>query len=248
MTDLYRTLKIRQSTRHLASNVALVNVNWNNYSNIFSSIPNTHKIYAERYGMNHYEFFGESNQFSGREKLIIYDLFRFTNIEWLLFLDSDILINKDAPNILDTYNDPNKIYMFEENINDSEKFSKEIQLIDSKLEDKGLERYFNSGVILVHKTIGDQICNYINEEKFFEGVWFEQAFLNYIISKYEIPVEPLDRKWNWMYNHKDFHKKIFANFIHYTGEIIWTHLQKGISMRSDFYKLYARYNSYNIQP
>lgn len=116
----------------------------------------------------------------------------------VLYLDNDILITKDAPDIFKRYPDPNSVYMYNQaRIKSYDKpLSKIKEILHQELDfwyrtGEHLS-YFNSGVILVSRanrnffTLGADYFNYV----------YEQGYLNYILMKNKVKISELDHKFN----------------------------------------------------
>lgn len=180
------------------------------------------------------------------EKLAIKDYFCF--YDRILYVDSDVLITNHAPNIFEMYVDDSIVAM------DEGQFDSvclpTIPLLKEKLgnvdwkEINGNPIYFNAGVMMFtkkHKMVLEYIAGNLDQWKRtvkYIG-WTEQGWLNWIFNKFDIPVQPMDYKYNYIlgFNQSNLAKQIAgdkwlelrfnAYFIHYTGgdhfkPVIWT--------------------------
>ena len=149
------------------------------------------------------------------EKIFCGDLLRI--YDRILFVDADILIKRDAPNIFDLQT--GFIHLLSETDNipvDSQCHHGTI--IDRfgpmkcPMTSDGRYHYYNTGVMLFDKSQG-RIFQYWDWGRYFSDI-YEQTYLNGLIVKYGNP-KLLDRKFNMMMTfHAD--KKNQAYFIHYT--------------------------------
>lgn len=132
----------------------------------------------------------------------------------VLYVDSDILITKNAPNIFDKYPDTNAVYMFNQaQIKSYNKPLSRIKDITGKKMDFWYKKnnrlaYFNTGVILASRphrkyfTLGKDYFDYI----------FEQGYINYKLMKHHVPIKELDTKFNRLVR---MYKEKKGYFLHY---------------------------------
>lgn len=158
------------------------------------------------------------------EKFQAFNLFSF-GYDQVLCVDRDVMATPRAANIFSRYNDPNFNYAYFENSHD-EWMNRDqyIQCLPVSFEwpkqENGKLRYFNSGVILYGK----------NNLKFLQDIgtfeipnnmlsFGEQTFLNYLFSKNNITIMPMDYSFNRMDLGKEdsLRERYQANFIHYAG-------------------------------
>jgi len=180
------------------------------------------------------------------EKFFIEDLLNI--YDRVLYLDGDILIHPNAPNIFDAYQNLNKVYMLNEGAHEDR--SQCAITITQKLNYKGTWEknaensfvYYNAGVILCSKE--SNFLNYksLNEFKFMyrKVQHHDQTYFNYLIQKYKIPNESIDYRFNRMDLFRNFEKRFEGYFIHYAGMGYSTHPnKKPETVAKDFERLYG---------
>ena len=143
----------------------------------------------------------------------------------VLYLDADIVINPWAPNIFDYYPDTSQIYMLNEGLILNRK--PEINQICNAMNDeiawpkKGFKYpYFNAGVILISKEQRHffEKATLDDIDKFIPVHLFEQTYFNYILTKYNFNVSPLNKKFNHMGCFGNKSKRMKAFFMHYAAD------------------------------
>lgn len=141
-------------------------------------------------------------------------LLRNLNFDNVLFVDIDILINPNAPDIFEAY--PNQLAMLDE----------------GKFAERGLElafyngifaphqyhlgnwdkRYFNTGVMLIPRKflpcfkIPDKMNNSMGE----------QNYLNLLFCASKLPIVDLDKKWNYQVSLFGKENRYDNYFLHFT--------------------------------
>lgn len=185
---------------------------------------------------------GEKLLTSCLEKLYMFDLLK--KYDRVLYLDSDILVHPDAPDIFERYNDEQVIYMCSEAPLDH---TKEIQKAGSILgeisnwemeKNHNIPKYYNAGVILFSRQ--GTIQNHINIDELKRILatlpLLEQTYLNYLIFKHTLAHDDLDEKFNWASVCHRPETRFSSYFMHHT------HYGYGKSrvgtFRKDYYKLY----------
>ena len=138
------------------------------------------------------------------QKFYLYDLLNY--YDRVLFLDADVLIKKDAPDIFTEHTNTNKLYMLNEcaayNIPDINMYVEQMIKIRPTewRKNNGLYEHYNAGVMLVSKA-QRELFKYDAGEYFIlpsKPMWEEQPYINYKIQKMNIPIECLDKKFNTM--------------------------------------------------
>lgn len=168
------------------------------------------------------------------------------NYDRVLYMDADIIIHPDAPDIFATYSDRSKVYMFNEGA--IENRIKEYNDIGSHLgnievpEVDGQKVYFNAGVILFSKESDylrftdvkevEKICNKIN--------FYEQTYFNYLIFKNKLGYGMLDANFNRMIISGPAEKRFEASFIHHAGGSYSSRSKfRFLTMIKDYTQLYS---------
>ncbi len=157
------------------------------------------------------------------EKLFIEDLLQ--TYDRVLYLDADILIHPNSPNIFEVYFDVNKVYMFHEAAYEDRGFcvhsicqqlnydSKQWKMLD------GRYIYYNGGVILCSKESNFLKYKSIDEFRNLYGKvpHHDQTYFSYLIQKYQIQNQPIDYRFDRMDYMGNFEQRFEAYFIHYAG-------------------------------
>lgn len=154
------------------------------------------------------------------EKFQLYDL--LADYERILYLDADILVHPEAPNVFDRVPEA-ALGVVNEQLNEEapkrEQEWRRMQRRLGKLEHTP-HRYFNAGM-LVASRCHRELFNY-KELDFAAGRWPDQNTLNYHVRKMELPIHWLDPEWNCMpvfgEHFSDPEKRHVSWFIHYAGE------------------------------
>ncbi|MDX2164274.1 MAG: glycosyltransferase [Gammaproteobacteria bacterium] len=143
----------------------------------------------------------------------------------VLYLDADILITPNAPDIFSVYPDTNTIYMLNEGLySDREK---QISQISALLPlENGWPRneeqkpyYYNGGVMLMSKDAN--LFNHVDMDEFLslhgKVSLYDQTYFSYLIAKHNLKAESIDIKFNRMdiFGHENYREKSY--FIHYAG-------------------------------
>jgi hypothetical protein len=132
----------------------------------------------------------------------------------VLYLDGDVFIKKDSPDIFKELKD-DSVYMRNENFNGVE-YNSEIEKIkcDEWTKTGCNYDFYNAGVILASKNQAKLFDFRQWEYCRFENLPFisDQPFLNWTIFKYGIPVQSMSQEWNAMrYFKQDGYFIHFAN-------------------------------------
>ncbi|MDP6709597.1 MAG: glycosyltransferase [Alphaproteobacteria bacterium] len=142
----------------------------------------------------------------------------------VLYLDADILVAPHAPDIFETYADPEVVYMFDEG-----GYADRTVEIDAVSRLLGLEGdwprhdgrpvYYNSGVILCSR--GCPLFDLFQLEEV--GMIDEslrlvdQTYINYLVNRHGLEAQSLDPRFNRMEILGDDERRLEAYFIHYAG-------------------------------
>lgn len=168
--------------------------------------------------------------------------------ERVLFLDRDILVRPDAPNIFEYCPDTDALYAFDESFPDATMERDSIVngikgAIDWPMNERGMYKYFNSGVVVVGRSIKDFAEGYRDlPETPPMRRWPEQTSMNYLAFKRGIRFRELDQCWNRMdMGIPDRENKRYESyFIHYAGNMAFIPDEdKAQTMRRDFIHFYG---------
>lgn len=178
----------------------------------FKICTDSQKRYAKRIGVdflcrhsfnsNVMELGIDRDKYFVKELLEIYDK--------VLYLDADVLIKKDSPDIFEQYQDDNNFIVFNEVSCNNVEMDIPIQKAADKYKinwkkTDGHYDWLNAGVMLFSKG-HEKIMEYIPEEFFqLEGypLLYDMAYMQFKIYKYGIPVTFMDRRFNTMIYFRD---------------------------------------------
>ncbi|MBN2315289.1 MAG: hypothetical protein JXM79_15270 [Sedimentisphaerales bacterium] len=168
----------------------------------------------------------------------------------VLFLDRDVIVTPDAPNIFDHYPDMDSLYAFDENfpfehMNRDHIVSAVKNGIDWPKNNHGKYRYFNAGIFIVGKSVKDLIDGYRNRQLYSipeMRIFHEQTCLNYFAAQKQIKFGNLDCRWNRMdlMQPDPQGERYNAQFIHYAGSMAFVPNEEKIqTIHNDFVHLYG---------
>jgi hypothetical protein len=157
------------------------------------------------------------------EKFQLYDLLE--RYERVLFLDNDILVSPDAPNVFDLV--PDGVFA----ASSEETFSR--VRLDIELTQQALgaidwrSPYFNTGVMVAsagHRPLFDPVREELLQWNTFSmadaryhPAGEDQAYLNYLINAHAVPFQDLGYRFNHTRVRTDTHRRFHSHFIHYAG-------------------------------
>lgn len=142
----------------------------------------------------------------------------------VLFIDSDILITPDAPNLFRQCNGDEIAAVSVEDVYGA--VEKEKAMLQQFLgETEWTKKYFNSGVVMFTRKYRDLLNTSDGLiEKWVEGKaqagvtgLNDQSVFNYRVNKHNIPIVYLDKAFNFTKAWGCFHKRFAKFFIHYAG-------------------------------
>jgi lipopolysaccharide biosynthesis glycosyltransferase len=154
------------------------------------------------------------------EKFQLYDLLE--TYERILYLDADILIHPEAPNVFDLVPETALGAVNEQLNEEAIKREQEWRRMQRRLGklDTTPQRYFNAGMLVVSRC-HRELFNY-RELTFAAGRWPDQNTLNYYARRLEFPIHWLEPEWNCMPVFGERFSKPEQRrtswFIHYAGE------------------------------
>lgn len=168
--------------------------------------------------------------------------------ERVLYIDTDVLVTPHSKNIFEVYPDINKFYAYHEN--DFESVMDRDYCVKPLLNDcpnwpiekNGKLQYFNAGVFLVSQPQKHAFKDFLNVPRLPTILNFgDQTYINYLISKHNIPFESIDYSFNRMNLGKrdDNGERFTANFIHYAGLDTYGNGNRLDTIKSDYLKLYG---------
>lgn len=178
------------------------------------------------------------------EKMQLLDYFD-DSVDRILFLDRDVLVTPNAPDIFDTYRDASIFYAFEENrpyewMDRNPAVEPLTRLVDWPLNLFGQYRYFNAGIFVMGKQHANSFKAFREAPNFEPMWWFEdQNCLNYLVIRDKIPFQSIDHKFNRMdLGIEDTeNKRLEGFFIHYAGSWPYGHSDKTGLIASDYQSL-----------
>ena len=178
------------------------------------------------------------------EKMQIYFLTDFFN--QALYLDADVLVTPNAPNIFEVYNDPYTFYAYHESApTPTMDRNPVVEKIISNTEKEwprdsnGQYQYFNAGIFLTSKQTALVPGNLpVQNPAIFE--FGDQTALNFLVVDKGFAFQSLDYKWNRMHlGQPDPEGKRFeAFFIHYAGPDVYGSGNKAQIIADDYKRLY----------
>jgi len=189
------------------------------------------RAYAEKYGLA-FEIISEPafrirpNWFRKRrvwcqiEKFQLHDA--LGRYERVLFLDSDILLGPDCPDLFTLVPDGLLGCAYDDEGADAWKREAELRKLEKRLGTlvEGPWRYFNSGVMVLdasHRPLFE-----MDRKAFIRGRWPEQTLLNYRVLKRGIRIHKLDPPYNFFptgrNDWQEDAKRLSAPVIHYAGQ------------------------------
>lgn len=189
----------------------------NRENEIFDVCVNSIKEYAKRIGVdfierNSIQDHKLSNEIDYEniimEKFYIRELLNY--YDRVLYLDADILIKKDSPDIFKEYSDVNYLYKYNEIKFNNVQYDKQIEIARRLYninwsKSNGHYDFYNAGVMLVSKA-QKKVFNY-NEDNYFVfnelPMIVDEPYLHYNIFRYNIPIKELDKKFNTMIYFED---------------------------------------------
>jgi lipopolysaccharide biosynthesis glycosyltransferase len=189
----------------------------NNKDDIFDDCFKSIKSYAEkcgadlisRYSIQDHKLSDEKNykniimeKFFMRDLLSCYDR--------VLYVDADILIKNDAPNIFDYYDNQGYVYMYNEIKFNGVQYDKQVKNASALYNinwTKTGEHYdfFNAGVMLVNK-FQKRLFTYDPDDYFiFDDLpmLVDEPYLHFNLFKYNIPIQEMDKRFNTMVYFED---------------------------------------------
>lgn len=166
----------------------------------------------------------------------------------VLYIDGDVLVTPDAPDIFASHGDPTAFYAHHES-EDSEVMDRD-KYVEPLLESapgwpkqpNGKYQYFNAGIMLFGKESAPKLLEGIQTPPNIPALWEfgDQTFLNYLAAKNEVNFQSLPREFNWMNcgeNDPDCNR-YKAHFIHYAGPCLYGDGNKAEVMLRDYKELY----------
>lgn len=151
------------------------------------------------------------------EKYQLYEILE--NYDRVLYVDTDVLITPNAPNIFEIVAKNNIGGVFEDFGTEKEDRRKIMKCVQEKLGDVGWRKgYMNSGVFLVSK-MHRKIFRMYEKYGIYDGE-YEQTNTNWYIRKAGFNIQEIDYKFNFMGLMRIFYGPFHRNayFIHYAGK------------------------------
>lgn len=163
------------------------------------------------------------NRLAQTEKFHLAQLLR--SYDRVLFLDADILITPQARDIFAAYPNQSRFMMFNEG--GLQDYQAEIDSIQTVLPPlttwqrnaMGWPDYYNSGVMLASQPANVFAhVDFAELSLIFNKVFhYDQTYINYLIQKHQIPMQPLEANFNRMCQMPNPEARFDADFIHYAG-------------------------------
>lgn len=161
----------------------------------------------------------------------------------ILNLDSDILINKNCPNIFEEVPADNIGTVFEDVGTRTKDRRDRIRLSQQKFGDIGWNcNYINSGVFVVskiHKCIFQPI-----DGQLWTSLGYDDVLLGYQIKKNNFDIHQLDYRWNHMTMFSEKFNNCADRFksyiIHYAGQGLFDKPNRILQIKSDIMRIYGK--------
>lgn len=171
--------------------------------------------------------------FGAYNKLNIYEL--LDHYDRILYVDTDILIRNDAPNLFEIV--PENLVAMLSETDFFPDYDDRVRLMNEWADKYNIDlsswdgQYYNSGVMLLgkhHRKLLSQT------DGFYDDAFFEQTAINMNIHKFKIPIFKLDYKFNRMsfMDRSLLEPRHSSYFIHYAGS--WMMLKEGHSETADY--------------
>jgi lipopolysaccharide biosynthesis glycosyltransferase len=142
------------------------------------------------------------------EKFHIRELLNY--YDRVLYLDADILVKENAPDIFEYYPDTSKIFLYNEIKFNNVDYDQYIEKTKAKCQIPWTRvgdhyDFYNAGVMLVSKS-GQRAFEFIEDEYFIMEdlpMIVDEPYLHYTLFKHEIPISELDKRFNTMIYFED---------------------------------------------
>jgi len=179
------------------------------------------------------------------EKYQVYDLLE--KYDRVLFLDTDILITPNAPNVFDHVPETAIGGVFEDFGSTKDHRRKLIKNVQEALGNVNWkEGFINSGVFVV-SACHKEVFRYYLKYGFFDGE-YEQTNTNWYFRKSGYPIFGMDYRYNFQGLMRIYYgpEHRHAYFIHYAGNGIITDEPREEQLKSDYLYFYDREN-YSVE-
>jgi len=142
------------------------------------------------------------------EKFYVKELLNY--YDRVLYLDADILIKKEAPDIFKEYPDLDYAYLYNEIKFNNVQYDKQIEIVKHLYDIKwtksdGHYDFYNAGVMLISKKQKPLFIYGEDDYFIFPDLpsIVDEPYLHYNIFRYDIPIKELDKKFNTMVYFED---------------------------------------------
>ncbi len=179
------------------------------------------------------------------EKIHVRSLLR--DYERVLYVDGDVLIAPEAPDIFETHPNAAACYLLEEGRHadrslDVATLCEALGPLPNWPRHEGRPVYYNSGVMLFGRDA--TFLDHLVEEEFLRAVLiddhWDQTYFNLLIARHDFEIRPLAGEFNWMNLFgRDARVRRCAHFIHYAGEGFSRRELRFWDCFRDFTSLYA---------
>lgn len=144
--------------------------------------------------------------------------------ERALYLDADIIVTPNAPNVFEEYPDSRYSYLLDEGLYvdrslEIEKICSELGKLSEWTHGVSFPTYYNTGVMLISRE--SSFLTHLEPELAAQAAcsscFVEQCYFNYAIQKYRTPVQSLDCTYNFIAEAPNHERRSEAAFVHYAG-------------------------------
>jgi hypothetical protein len=167
--------------------------------------------------------------------------------ERVLYIDADVLITPDAPDIFKSCPDTKQTYLAYESHWDSREDA--INSVTDLLadlpnwrEDHAGRLYYNAGVMLFSQSA--PFFDFVNKDDMVNCIknvpMEDQTYFAYMINKNCIPIAPLPWKFNWVCVAGPYKQRFKAFFIHYAGAGFDAVVPKAQQIHQDYQHFYGQ--------
>lgn len=202
----------------------------NTYNDLSKLTHPTIKAYADKIGADFivWKTMGKHTH-PGYQKLEIKELLK--KYERVLYIDTDIIIREDSPNLFDVV-PKEKVGLFNEGrfVLRSDSFYDFCRQVNFNPQDWD-KRYFNTGVLVVSREHSEMF----NQPPVEINSFYEQTYLNVMICHLGFKIHDLSYKFNRMsiMDNATGEPRHDAYFVHYAGWSMWSEVNKTQNILTD---------------
>jgi lipopolysaccharide biosynthesis glycosyltransferase len=169
----------------------------NLYNKIIQLTHATIKAYADKIGSDFKVITEQKGKYPHYEKFQIYQL--FDQYDRIIYVDSDVLIKSNCPNLVELFND-DEIGMFNEgSFLPWDEVLKEASIRYNMEYKEYKDMYYNTGVMVIPKKCKDVFLPPEFEQNVFAGcAAYDQPYINLKLRELNVKIKELDYQFNRM--------------------------------------------------